>query len=117
VQTVREPLLVLTGDLHIVTANRAFSRLIGIGQDELPGRLLSDIGGSLFAQSRLRAALETVVTQGQPVEDYELSHDVPAVGLRLFQLNARRLEEIGAKAARVLVVLHETSTTINLPRV
>jgi two-component system CheB/CheR fusion protein len=110
VQTVREPLVVLDASLCILSGNRAFSRLLGLDQPELEGRSLFDVGGLRFALPTLRARLDSVVSQGHSIEDFELSLDVPQVGLRGFQLNARRLEELGAIAARVLVVLHETHT-------
>jgi two-component system, chemotaxis family, CheB/CheR fusion protein len=109
VQTVREPLVVLEHDLHIVATNRAFACLTGIDQQELEGTSLFESCKWFSTANDLRARLESVVSGGQPLETFELSYDTPHAGSRHFQLNARRLEEPGVRSARLLVLLHDAS--------
>lgn len=105
VQTVREPLIVLDQDLRILRANRAFSRLVSLDPGEIQDQPLFSIARTTFAQPRLRTLLGSVVSNGQPIEAFDL--DLTAVdGVEHHvQLSARRLAELDADAGRLTRVL------------
>lgn len=105
VQTVREPLIVLDQDLCIVRANRAFSRLFTLDQEDIQGQPLFAIARGTFAQPRLRTQLEAVLINAEPVEAFDLTLTAVDGVVHRVQLNARRLEEVGENAARVPRVL------------
>jgi two-component system CheB/CheR fusion protein len=109
VQTVREPLLVLDRDFCIVSTNRAFSRLVGQEAHEILGQPLFEIAGGVLAMPQLRTQLEAVLHEGRPIEAFEFTLESAEAGRRHLQLNARRLEETGASAARVPLVLAAVS--------
>jgi two-component system CheB/CheR fusion protein len=44
VDTVREPLLVLDGDLRVLTASHAFYQTFGVSREDTEGRLLYALG-------------------------------------------------------------------------
>jgi two-component system CheB/CheR fusion protein len=105
VQTVREPLIVLDQALRIVRANRAFSRLLALDQEDIQGQPLFAIARATFAQPQLRTLIEAVLSSGQPVEAFDLTLSAVDGAIHRVELNARRLEEVGENAARVPRVL------------
>jgi two-component system, chemotaxis family, CheB/CheR fusion protein len=54
VETVREPLLVLTSDLRVESANRSFYREFGVSPEETKGRLLYELGSGQWNIPELR---------------------------------------------------------------
>jgi PAS domain S-box-containing protein len=44
IATVRQPLLVLDADLHVITANRSFYEVFKVKQEETEGKLLYELG-------------------------------------------------------------------------
>src|SRR5207248_584356 len=54
VETVREPLLVLTENLQIERGNRSFYQMFGVAPSETQGRLLYEIAGGQWNIPELR---------------------------------------------------------------
>ena len=61
VDTLREPLLVLDGDLHVIAASRAFYLKFKVDAEQAIGRNLSDLGSGQWANTELIRLLEEVV--------------------------------------------------------
>jgi PAS domain-containing protein len=67
VETVREPMLVLSANLRMQRANRSFYRSFGVSPDETVNRLVYELGNRQWDISALRELLEHV-------EEYQLSN-------------------------------------------
>jgi two-component system, chemotaxis family, CheB/CheR fusion protein len=91
VATVREPLIILDGELRVVTANAAFYRTFGVQSAETQARLIYDLGNQQWDIPALRKLLERVLTHEQPFEGFELQHSFPEIGQKTMRLNARGL--------------------------
>jgi len=96
VRTVREPLLILDGDLRIRAANPAFYAIFGEDPEYTLGHTLFELGGGQWDVAALRELLEDVLPHDRVVEDFEVEHEFPRLGRRYMVLNARRLESAGA---------------------
>jgi diguanylate cyclase (GGDEF)-like protein/PAS domain S-box-containing protein len=98
VETVREPLLVLDSDLKILTANRSFYQTFRVKPEATVGKLIQDIGNRQWDSPELKALFKAILAHGTEFNDYEVEHDFPAIGRRVFQLNARGIsrDDIGA---------------------
>jgi two-component system CheB/CheR fusion protein len=102
VATMREPLLVLDGDLRVVLANRSFYRYFRAQREDTEGVALYQLGQRQWDIAELRSLLDKVVQQNIEVDDFEVQHDFGA-GERVLMLNARRL--VWAIASKTLVLL------------
>ncbi len=91
IATVREPLLVLDGDLRVISANDSFYRTFKVLRRWTEGRLLFEIGKRQWDIPRLRKLLENVLLTDQHFQDFEVEHDFPKIGRHTMLLNARRL--------------------------
>jgi two-component system CheB/CheR fusion protein len=92
VESAREPILVLDTKLQVTAANPAFYRTFDVSAEETKGRLIYELGNGQWNIPRLRELLDEIVPQNTRVDDFEVSHDFPRIGLRDMQLNARRVE-------------------------
>src|SRR5690606_38987902 len=75
VATVREPLLVLDGDLRVRTANASFYRVFRVDEQETEGRLLHDLGNGQWNIPELRRALTQVLDRDAEVIDFGVEHE------------------------------------------
>jgi two-component system CheB/CheR fusion protein len=91
VDTIDAPLLVLDGDLQVVSANRAFYQYFLVTVAETVGRKIYDLGNSQWNISALRELLEIILPRDQAVEGYVVEHDFPVIGHHKIKVNARRI--------------------------
>jgi PAS domain S-box-containing protein len=91
VDTVREPLLVLDGDLRVVAVSRSYCRTFRVSREETQGRLLYSLAAGQWDSAPLRALLKRIVPEDSVMEDYELEHDFLGLGRRIMLLNARKV--------------------------
>jgi two-component system CheB/CheR fusion protein len=107
VATVREPLLILDGELRVEKANRAFYESFQVGPDETHGRPLWELNNGQWDRPELRTALEEVLVKGSSFEDFEVEHELPKIGRRNMALNARRLHDEQGGKGRVLLAIED----------
>jgi len=91
-RSVRYPLLVLTENLRVSTANSAFYKKFKMSPDETEGRLMSELGNGQWNIPRLRELLEEIPRRNTGFDDFEVTHDFAGMGCRTMLLNARRLD-------------------------
>jgi two-component sensor histidine kinase len=91
VDTVAEPLVVLNGDLRVVTASRSFYLTFKVDRQNTQGKLLYDLGEGQWDIAELRILLEKVLPEHGVVEGYEVDREFPAIGRRTMCLSARKV--------------------------
>lgn len=94
VETVREPLLVLTPDLRVQSANPAFYHLFQVRPTETVGQHIYHLGDGQWDIPALHTLLEQILPQETVFNDYEMHHDFERIGPRTILLNARRLDHV-----------------------
>src|SRR5262245_47092832 len=67
IATVREPLVVLTSDLHVISANRAFYQTFQVTPQETTDQLLYDLGNGQWDIPALHHLLEALLPRGLSV--------------------------------------------------
>jgi signal transduction histidine kinase len=94
VATVREPLLVLTPDFRVQSANPAFYQLFQVRPTETEGQPIYKLGNGQWDIPALHTLLEEILPQNTVFNDYEVTHDFEHIGPRTILLNARRLDNV-----------------------
>ncbi|HVR70690.1 MAG TPA: chemotaxis protein CheB [Vicinamibacteria bacterium] len=107
VATVREPLLILDGELKVEQANRAFHETFQVGPAEIRGLALQELGGGEWNRPELLAALSEALATDTAFEDFEVEHEFPALGRRTMVLNARRLAREPGGTDRLLLAIED----------
>lgn len=91
VDTVREPVVVLDKALRVIAASRSFYSVFEVSPEETQGRLLYALGDGQWDIPRLRLLLEQIIPERGVMEDYEVEHEFPHLGIRIMRLNARQV--------------------------
>jgi len=105
VETIREPLIVLTPDLRVITANHSFYETFQVTPMETEGRFVYSIGDQAWDIPSLRELLEEIIPQNAYFNDFEVDHEFPAIGRRTMLLNARRIYREGKGTDMILLAL------------
>ena len=86
VETVREPLLVLTPDFQVQSANPAFYHLFQVSPAETEGQLIYQLGNGQWDLPELHTLLEQILPQHTVFNDYEVRHAFEQIGPRTILL-------------------------------
>jgi PAS domain S-box-containing protein len=105
--TVAEPLLVLSADQRIQSANRAFYTLFDVSREETHGASLYELGNGAFDLASLRRQLRKLLAGGHRFQPVEVDQVVTAEGRRVIVLDARPLSFPGHSERRVLVTFQD----------
>lgn len=109
VDTVREPMLVMDGQLRVRSANRSFYRTFRVSPEDTQGKLLYKLGDSQWDIPRLRESLEEVLPENKTVEGFEVEGSFPGIGLRVMLLNARKLWREGNHTELILLAIEDVT--------
>ena len=94
VETIRDPLLVLTADLRVRVANPAFYHTFQVRPAETEGQLIYQLDHGQWDIPALRTLLEELLPQNTVFNDYEVTQTFERIGARTMLLNARRLDAV-----------------------
>jgi chemotaxis protein methyltransferase CheR len=89
VDTVREPMLVLDGDLRVLAVSRSFYMTFQVHQEDVLGRPLYALGDGQWHIPALRMHLEKIIQERAAMDAFEVEHEFPKIGRRIMLLNAR----------------------------
>jgi len=107
VETVREPLLVLSGDMRIRLANRSFYQTFQVSPEETENRRLYELGNHQWDIPKLRELLEDILPEDGHFHDFEVEHDFPNAGRRTMLINARRLRQREPATELILLAIED----------
>ena len=109
VETVREPLVILTADLRANSANRSFYQTFQVAPEETENQFLYDLGGWRSDAPPLRSLLKDILQSGLALDDFEVEHEIPGLGRRTMLLNARRLVQREGATQRILLAFEDVT--------
>jgi diguanylate cyclase (GGDEF)-like protein/PAS domain S-box-containing protein len=107
VDTVRESLLVLDGNLRVISANRSFCRTFKVTPEETKGQSFYSLGSGQWDILKLQELMETLLQRNPTIEAYEVECDFPLIGRRVMCLNARKIHRKGQQAQTILLAIED----------
>ena len=107
--TVRQPLLVLDEQWAIVSANRCFHETFRLRPKQVQGIPLIELGEGAWNIPALRELLEDILPQNSSFDSFEVDHEFPKIGRRVFLLNARRLDHNAALSGMILLAMEDVT--------
>ena len=107
VNTIREPLLVLDGDLRIISANNAFCNMFQVVKEKTENQLIYDVGNRQWDIPKLRELLEDILPKNTHFDNYEVDHSFPTIGHKTLLLNARRVVVVSGQKPLILLAIED----------
>ena len=105
--TVADPLVVLSADQRIQSGNRAFYAMFGVSRDETQGIPFHELGNGAFDLAPLRRQLEKVLAGNDAFQPIEVTSIPMPKGERTLILDARPLSFPGHSERRGLVTFQD----------
>jgi PAS domain-containing protein len=108
IATLREPFVVLDGSFRIKSANAAFYKTFLMVKEETEGRSFLNLGDGEWDVVGFRELLESVASEAS-IHDFEVEHDLPAIGPRSLLLNARRFPPDAKDPLMILLAIEDVT--------
>ncbi len=109
VDTIRDPLLVLDGDLRVIAASRSFYNTFRVDPEDTKGRHVYALGGGQWNIPALRALLEKILPEHTVMEDFEVDAEFPGIGHRTMLLNSRKVFYEGHASTTLLLAFEDVT--------
>jgi len=109
IATLREPFVILDGDLRVKTANRSFYDSFHVSKEETENCLVYDLGNGQWDIPGLRTLLDEVLSRNQSVHDFEVEHSFPTLGRKTMLLNARPFPPDSKHPELILLAVEDVS--------
>ena len=114
IETLHEPLLVLTPGLRVRSANPAFYRFFEVTPETTLGNSIYELGNGQWNIPELRELLQEVVPDNKVFQDFEVAHSFNNIGEKKLLLNARKLEDLQLVLLGIRDVTDERKVTEEL---
>jgi two-component system CheB/CheR fusion protein len=112
IQTLREPFLVLDGKLQIISTNSAFYSGFKSTREKTLGKYIYDLGNRQWDIPDLRRLLEEIIPRDNKLDNFEVVHEFPEIGIRRFLLNARKVKQ-GKGTGEYILIAFENVPLVN----
>jgi two-component system CheB/CheR fusion protein len=109
VDTVREALLVLDENFHVISANRRFYKTFKTDPQQAEGKSLFELGDGQWDIPELRRLLTEIMDHDKTFEDYGVTHRFPDIGYKEMLLNGRQLKAEESRKNRILLAIHDVT--------
>jgi len=109
IATLREPFLVLDGDLRVKSANRSFYESFHVSKEETENCFVYELGNGQWDIPGLRTLLDHVLSRNQSVDDFEVEHSFPTLGRKTMLLNARPFPPNSQHPELILLAVYDVS--------
>ena len=109
VETLRDPLVVLSPDLRVQRANAIFYKVFQVTPEDTQGRLVYELGNGQWNIPRLRQLLEEILPRDSVFNDFAVEHEFPRIGRKRMLLNARRIHGKDNELKAILLVIEDAT--------
>jgi two-component system CheB/CheR fusion protein len=107
VATIHEPLLILTRDFQIKSANRCFYEKFAVTEKQTEGKQFFEWNGGVWNVSGLRELLQKILPDQSHFQKFEVAVTLPSRGQRILSLNARQIINDSSSEQLILLALHD----------
>lgn len=107
ISTVREPLIILDSDLHVVSASQFFYSTFKVSSKETERELFYNLGNNQWNIPSFKKLLAEILPEKTVIENYEIEHDFEKIGKKTMLLNARELQQKKDNKRRILVSIQD----------
>ena len=104
-----DPLVVVSHELHLQTANRAFYQMFGVAREATQNVSLEALPNATFDLDRLGTQLEKMIAEGSEFQAFEIEHNFPGIGPRTLVIDARPLSFSGHSRPMILLSFHDVT--------
>ncbi len=91
VDVVHQPVLILDKKLRVMSANESFYKIFQVEHKETISKVISELGNGQWNIPDLISQLEDIIPNNSFFKGFEVTHNFPKIGRKVFILNARQI--------------------------
>lgn len=107
IDSVSDPMLVLSGELKIISANQSFYQFFNVNIDETLNKYIYQIGSEQWNIPELRIKLEEVIKKDINFKSFEIDHEFARIGHKKLILSALRILRNEIETNTILLKIRE----------
>ena len=111
-ETIREPLLILDPRLEVVAANTSFYNSFDESPEDVIARPIFSLGNGQWDIPSLRELLEKVLPRSDEFNGFQVDHNFPSIGRRIFHLNARGIVTDASNPRLILLAFEDITAKV-----
>ena len=112
ISTLHEPMVVLDKQLRVKTVNNAFLDKFQVNEASVKGSSLFEMGNKHWDVPKLRSLLTELLTQHSTVHNFVVEAEFDEIGLKVFRLNARLLEQQAHRDSSIFISFSDITDII-----
>ena len=105
--SVKEPILMLSGEQKVLRANDAFCNKFAVSRKETEGRSVFELGNGQWNMPALRTLLEEILPERKNFRNFVVEHDFPELGHKKMLLDGSRVDLGRLGGGVVLLVIRD----------
>jgi two-component system CheB/CheR fusion protein len=109
VSTIHEPLIILTKDFRIKSANKSFYEKFNESEEQTAGKMFFELGNGKWNISGLRENLQKILPDQSFFEKFEIKIALSSIGERILELNARQLLNENSNEQLILLAIQDVT--------
>ncbi|HTJ11851.1 MAG TPA: CheR family methyltransferase [Dinghuibacter sp.] len=109
VATIREPLIILNGNMRVKTANPSYYRKFMTSEEDTEGKSFFTLSGGQWDLPSLRLLLEKIPTMASTVTDFEVKLAFRDIGERSLLLNACQVARLDNEELLILLAIEDVT--------
>jgi two-component system CheB/CheR fusion protein len=108
VDTIRVPLLVINGNLRMVSANRSFYKTFRVSETEINSIPFFEFGHEQWKIPELEKLFKDILEKKKVFENFTVKHEFPNIGLKVLRLTGRQIVDAeNSESALILLVIED----------
>lgn len=108
VDTIREPMLVLDGNLRVVSANRSFYKIFQVSETAIKDTPFFELGNKQWNIPELEKLIKDILPDNKVFENFTMKHEFPNIGPKVLRLTGRQVVDAeNSESALILLVIED----------
>ena len=113
IATMREPLIVISSDMIVKSANKAFYKMFDLTHTDTVGMSIFHIGKGEWNIPQLQTLFREILPERKNIINYEASFNLPGLGERHMVLNASEMNPEKSGVLLILIVLEDVTERVH----
>lgn len=114
VQTVQEPLIIMDGNLKVMSANKSFYSTFKVDAKETVGDFIYKLGNGQWNIPELKKQLTEIITKKDDLVNFRIDHIFENIGHKIMILNAKRVPPTPAKPRIILLAIEDVTKRVSM---
>jgi signal transduction histidine kinase/CHASE3 domain sensor protein len=110
INTVRDPLIILEGDLKVSSASFSFYETFRLKSEDTEGKFIYKIGENEWNIPELRQLLGDVLSKQKEIRDFEATNIFPDLGKKTWLVSARKMNSGIEGVPRIVLSLKDITS-------